>query len=145
MSFPVPGTLMIEPTESESRAELDRFCEAMIAIRQEISEIESGRFKVEASPLRHAPHTVHDIADDAWQRPYSRAEGCFPEGVSRTDKYWSPVGRVDNVYGDRHLVCSCPPVEDYRKRRNSAIQMHRVPDAVQRPSRCTAEPGPTED
>ena len=79
------------------------------------------------------------------QRPYSRAEGCFPEGVSRTDKYWSPVGRVDNVYGDRHLVCSCPPVEDYRKRRNSAIQMHRVPDAVQRPSRCTAEPGPTED
>jgi glycine dehydrogenase len=113
MSFPVPGTLMIEPTESESKAELDRFCEAMIAIRQEISEIESGRFKVEASPLRHAPHTVHDIADDGWQRPYSRAEGCFPDGVSRTDKYWSPVGRVDNVYGDRNLVCSCPPVEDY--------------------------------
>src|SRR5882672_6538745 len=113
MSFPVPGTLMIEPTESESRAELDRFCEARIAIRQEISEIESGRFKVEASPLRRAPHTVHDIADDAWQRPYSRAEGCFPDGVSRTDKYWSPVGRVDNVYGDRNLVCSCPPVEDY--------------------------------
>jgi glycine dehydrogenase len=113
MSFPVPGTLMIEPTESESRAELDRFCDAMIAIRREISEIESGRWKVEASPLRHAPHTVHDIADDGWARPYSRAEGCFPAGTSRTDKYWSPVGRVDNVYGDRNLVCSCPPIEDY--------------------------------
>jgi glycine dehydrogenase len=113
MSFPVPGTLMIEPTESESKAELDRFCDAMIAIRGEIAEIESGRFKVEASPLRHAPHTVHDIADDNWQRPYGRAEGCFPDGVSRTDKYWSPVGRVDNVYGDRNLVCSCPPVTDY--------------------------------
>jgi glycine dehydrogenase len=113
MSFPVPGTLMIEPTESESKAELDRFCDAMIAIRSEITEIEAGRWKVEASPLRHAPHTVHDIADDAWARAYSRAKGCFPDGVSRTDKYWSPVGRVDNVYGDRNLVCSCPPVADY--------------------------------
>jgi glycine dehydrogenase len=113
MSFPVPGTLMIEPTESESKAELDRFCDAMIAIRREIAEIETGRWKVEASPLRHAPHTVHDIADDDWRRAYSRAEGCFPAGTSRTDKYWSPVGRVDNVYGDRNLVCSCPPVEDY--------------------------------
>jgi glycine dehydrogenase len=113
MSFPVPGTLMIEPTESESKAELDRFCDAMIAIRNEIAEIERGRWKVEASPLRHAPHTVHDIADDGWQRAYSRAEGCFPAGTSRSDKYWSPVGRVDNVYGDRNLVCSCPPVEDY--------------------------------
>jgi glycine dehydrogenase len=113
MSFPVPGTLMIEPTESESKAELDRFCDAMIAIRREISEIEAGRWKIEASPLRHAPHTVHDIADDAWARAYSRSEGCFPAGTSRTDKYWSPVGRVDNVYGDRNLVCSCPPVADY--------------------------------
>ena len=113
MSFPVPGTLMIEPTESESKAELDRFCDAMIAIRQEISEIESGRWKVEASPLRHAPHTVHDIADDGWQRAYSRAEGCFPKGSSRIDKYWCPVGRVDNVYGDRNLVCSCPPITEY--------------------------------
>jgi glycine dehydrogenase len=113
MSFPVPGTLMIEPTESESKAELDRFCDAMIAIRREIAEIESGRWKVEASPLRHAPHTVHDIADDNWARAYSRAEGCFPTGTSRTDKYWCPVGRVDNVFGDRNLVCSCPPVTDY--------------------------------
>jgi glycine dehydrogenase len=113
MSFPVPGTLMIEPTESESKAELDRFCDAMIAIRREIAEIEAGRWKVEASPLRHAPHTVHDIADDSWTRAYSRAEGCFPAGTSRTDKYWCPVGRVDNVYGDRNLVCSCPPISDY--------------------------------
>ncbi|ERF86142.1 aminomethyl-transferring glycine dehydrogenase [Bradyrhizobium viridifuturi] len=113
MSFPVAGTLMIEPTESESKFEIDRFCDAMIAIRNEIAEIESGRWKVEASPLRHAPHTVHDIADDVWDRAYTRAEGCFPAGVSRSDKYWSPVGRVDNVYGDRNLVCSCPPIEDY--------------------------------
>jgi glycine dehydrogenase len=113
MSFPVPGTLMIEPTESESKAEIDRFCDAMIAIRREIAEIESGRWSVEASPLRHAPHTVHDIADDNWTRAYTRAEGCFPAGTSRHDKYWCPVGRVDNVYGDRNLVCSCPPVEDY--------------------------------
>ena len=113
MSFPVPGTLMIEPTESESKAELDRFCEAMIAIRREIADIETGRWKVETSPLRYAPHTVNDIAEDNWARPYSRAEGCFPAGSSRIDKYWSPVGRVDNVYGDRHLVCSCPPVTEY--------------------------------
>jgi glycine dehydrogenase len=113
MSFPVPGTLMIEPTESESRLEIDRFCDAMIAIRREVAEIESGRWKVEASPLRHAPHTVHDIADDSWARAYTRAEGCFPAGSSRTDKYWAPVGRVDNVHGDRNLVCSCPPVADY--------------------------------
>ncbi len=113
MSFPVAGTLMIEPTESESKAEIDRFCDAMIAIRREIADIEGGRWKADASPLRHAPHTVHDIADDTWTRPYSRIEGCFPQGVSRVDKYWSPVGRVDNVYGDRNLICSCPPVEDY--------------------------------
>src|SRR3954451_13564642 len=113
MSFPVPGTLMIEATESESKAELDRFCDAMIAIRGEIAEVEKGRWKVEASPLRHAPHTVHDIADDEWSRAYSRAEGCFPAGTSRSDKYWCPVGRVDNVYGARNLVCSCPPVTDY--------------------------------
>ncbi|MBN8974515.1 MAG: glycine dehydrogenase (aminomethyl-transferring), partial [Rhizobiales bacterium] len=113
MSFPVAGTLMIEPTESESKAEIDRFVEAMIAIRHEIAEVEAGRWTIEASPLRHAPHTVHDIADDNWDRPYSRTDGCFPAGTSRNDKYWSPVGRVDNVYGDRNLVCSCPPIEDY--------------------------------
>jgi len=113
MSFPVPGTLMIEPTESESKAEIDRFCDAMIAIRREIAQVEDGRFKIEASPLRFAPHTVHDVTSAEWTRPYSRTEGCFPAPHSRTDKYWVPVGRVDNVYGDRNLVCSCPPVEDY--------------------------------
>jgi glycine dehydrogenase len=114
MSFPVPGTLMIEPTESESKFELDRFCDAMIAIRREIAEVEAGRFAIEDSPLRHAPHTVFDLADDAWNRRYSRAEGAFPEGSSRHDKYWSPVGRVDNVYGDRNLVCICPTPDEYR-------------------------------
>ena len=113
VSFPVAGTLMIEPTESESKAELDRFCDAMIAIRGEIQEVENGRFSIEHSPLRYAPHTVHDLATDEWQRAYSRSEGCFPKGSSVMDKYWAPVGRVDNVYGDRNLVCSCPPIEDY--------------------------------
>jgi glycine dehydrogenase len=113
MSFPVPGTLMIEPTESESRAELDRFCDAMIAIRHEIADVEQRRFSIESSPLRHAPHTVHDVADDEWNRAYTRAAGCFPAGASRIDKYWCPVNRVDNAYGDRNLVCSCPPVTDY--------------------------------
>ena len=113
MSFPVPGTLMIEPTESESKAELDRFCDAMIAIRAEIADLEKGRFAIADSPLRHAPHTVYDLAEDNWTRPYPRAEGCFP-GSAKMDKYWSPVGRIDNVYGDRNLVCSCPPLEDYK-------------------------------
>ncbi|EJW13548.1 Glycine dehydrogenase [decarboxylating] (glycine cleavage system P protein) [Rhodovulum sp. PH10] len=113
VSFPVAGTLMIEPTESESKAELDRFVAAMIAIRKEISAIEEGRMEVGASPLRHAPHTVHDLADDDWSRPYKRAEGCFPDGVDRLDKYFAPVNRIDAVYGDRHLVCACPPVSAY--------------------------------
>ena len=110
MSFPVAGTLMIEPTESESKHELDRFCDAMIAIRAEIADIEKGRFAVTDSPLRRAPHTVHDLADDQWTHPYSRREGCFPKGTSPHDKYWAPVNRVDNAYGDRNLVCACPPV-----------------------------------
>jgi glycine dehydrogenase len=113
MSFPVAGTLMIEPTESESLYELDRFCDAMIAIRNEIREVEKGRFAIADSPLRHAPHTVHDLADEEWNRKYTRAEGVFPKGVSRTDKYWSPVSRVDNVYGDRNLFCVCVPTDEY--------------------------------
>ncbi len=114
MSFPVPGTLMIEPTESEAKVELDRFCDAMIAIRQEIAEVEGGRFAIEQSPLRGSPHTVHDLVDAEWTRPYTREEAVFPGGMSRQDKYWSPVGRVDNVYGDRNLICTCPTPEDYR-------------------------------
>ena len=114
MSFPVPGTLMIEPTESEAKVELDRFCDAMIAIRQEIAEVQNGRFAIEHSPLRHAPHTVFDLVEAEWNRPYSREEGVFPAGSARQDKYWSPVGRVDNVYGDRNLICICPTPDDYR-------------------------------
>jgi glycine dehydrogenase len=113
MSFPVPGTLMIEPTESESKYELDRFIDAMIAIRKEIAEVEGGRFKIEDSPLRHAPHTTQCIAQETWTRPYARTEGCFPVGSAKADKYWPPVSRIDNVYGDRNLVCVCPPMEEY--------------------------------
>ncbi len=113
VSFPVAGTLMIEPTESESKHELDRFVDAMIAIREEIDVVEKGAWSAEESPLRHAPHTVHDLADDNWARPYPRAHGCFPKGVDRMDKYWAPVGRVDAVYGDRNFVCSCAPIEAY--------------------------------
>jgi len=108
MSFPVAGTLMVEPTESESQAELDRFCRAMIAIRQEIRDIEEGRMSKSDNPLKNAPHTGFDLAGEEWQRPYSRTVGCYPAGLDR-DKYWCPVNRVDNAYGDRHLVCSCAP------------------------------------
>jgi glycine dehydrogenase len=104
MSFPVPGTLMIEPTESESLHELDRFCDAIIAIRGEIHKIETGLASKTDNPLKHAPHTAADLADDDWKRPYPRALGCFPVGPDG-DKYWCPVNRIDNVYGDRHLIC----------------------------------------
>ena len=112
MSWPVAGTLMIEPTESESKAELDRFCDAMLAIRAEIKDIETGAADPENNPLKNAPHTMEDLVKD-WDRPYSRETGCFPPGAFRVDKYWPPVNRVDNVFGDRHLVCTCPPLEDY--------------------------------
>jgi len=114
MSFPVPGTLMIEPTESEAKVELDRFCDAMIAIREEIADVQAGKLTIEQSPLRYAPHTVHDLVDAEWKRAYTREQGVFPKGSSRNDKYWSPVGRVDNVYGDRNLICICPTPDDYR-------------------------------
>ncbi|WP_440996418.1 aminomethyl-transferring glycine dehydrogenase [Arhodomonas sp. SL1] len=112
MSFPVAGTLMIEPTESEPLAELDRFCDAMIAIREEIRAVADGRVPVDESPLRHAPHTAADLVSE-WDRPYDRETAVFPLPDQRHGKYWSPVGRVDNVYGDRNLVCACPPMEDY--------------------------------
>jgi len=112
MSFPVAGTLMIEPTESESRHEIDRFCDAMIAIRDEIRAIEEGRMSRENNPLKHAPHTALDLAEDNWSRPYSRRQACFPAALS-ANKYWPPVNRIDNIYGDRNLVCTCPPVEEY--------------------------------
>jgi glycine dehydrogenase len=114
MSFPVAGTLMIEPTESESKAELDRFCEAMISIRSEIAAIEKKTMDRENNVLKNAPHTVFDLVDQNWKRPYACAAACFPVKNLLRDKYWCPVNRVDNVYGDRHLVCSCPPMESYQ-------------------------------
>ena len=114
MSWPVAGTLMVEPTESETKAELDRFCDAMLSIREEIAQIERGEMDADDNPLRRAPHTTADLIAD-WDRPYSREQGCFPAGSFRVDKYWPPVGRIDNAYGDRNLVCTCPPVEDYRE------------------------------
>jgi glycine dehydrogenase len=113
MSFPVSGTLMIEPTESESKAELDRFCEAMIAIREEIRAIETGAMDVKDNPLRNAPHTAEDVLVHEWNHPYSREQAAFPVAALRHAKYWPSVGRVDNVYGDRNLVCSCPSPSDY--------------------------------
>ncbi|MFD7239325.1 aminomethyl-transferring glycine dehydrogenase [Streptomyces syringium] len=112
MSFPVAGTLMIEPTESEDLAELDRFCEAMIAIRAEIEKVGSGEWDKDDNALRNAPHTAACVAGD-WEHPYSREVAVFPSGVSAADKYWPPVRRVDGAYGDRNLVCSCPPMDEY--------------------------------
>jgi glycine dehydrogenase len=113
MSFPVPGTLMVEPTESESKEELDRFCDAMIAIREEIRAVEEGRLDREDNPLKNAPHTAASVTADEWKHPYGRELAAYPVRSLRANKYWSPVGRADNVYGDRNLVCSCPPTADY--------------------------------
>ena len=112
MSWPVAGTLMVEPTESETKAELDRFCDAMLSIREEIRLIEDGTYPKDNNPLCNAPHTVQDLVGN-WERPYSREQGCFPPGAFKVDKYWPPVNRIDNVYGDRHLVCTCPPMSEY--------------------------------
>jgi len=113
VSFPVPGTMMIEPTESESKAELDRFCEAMTAIRAEIAEIEAGTLPKDNNPLKHAPHTAEAVMADEWTRPYSRQRAAYPLPWVKAHKFWPAVGRVNNVLGDRKLICSCPPIEDY--------------------------------
>jgi glycine dehydrogenase len=113
MSWPVPGTLMVEPTESESKEELDRFCDAMIAIRQEIQDVMDGKLPAEDNPLVNAPHTAADVMADDWSHPYSRQQAAYPAAWTRTNKFWPSVSRVDNVYGDRHLVCSCPPLDLY--------------------------------
>jgi glycine dehydrogenase len=115
MSFPVPGTLMIEPTESESKAELDRFCESMIAIRREIRAIEEHRMPRHDNVLKNAPHTVLDLADENWERPYTRTQACFPLKRLQMDKYWCPVNRIDNAYGDRNLMCTCASAGDLRE------------------------------
>jgi glycine dehydrogenase len=116
MSFPVAGTMMIEPTESEPKAELDRFCEAMIAIREEVREVEQGRVEAERSVLRHAPHTAEVVTADAWDRPYSRQRAAFPAPWVHGAKFWPAVGRIDNAWGDRNLACTCDAVEAYAER-----------------------------
>jgi glycine dehydrogenase len=113
VSFPVPGTLMIEPTESETKEELDRFCEAMIAIREEIREIEAGKMPAENNVLKNAPHAAEMLLADQWNFPYSREKAAYPLSWVRSRKFWPAVGRIDNAYGDRNLVCACPPVEAY--------------------------------
>ena len=115
MSFPVPGTLMIEPTESESLAELDRFIEAMICIRHEITQVEDGTYSIEESPLRNAPHCAEKVISDDWQQKYSRSVAAYPVDLKGRNKYWPPIGRVDNVYGDKNLMCSCPSMSDYQE------------------------------
>jgi len=113
MSFPVAGTLMVEPTESESKAELDRFVEAMRSIREEIRAVEAGRADRADNPLKHAPHTAAAVTRDDWRHAYTREHAAYPVAALRGAKYWPPVARVDNVYGDRNLFCSCIPMEDY--------------------------------
>jgi glycine dehydrogenase len=113
MSWPVAGTLMIEPTESESKAELDRFCEAMITIRAEIAAIGAGKLDRVDNPLKHAPHTAREVMADVWTHAYPRTQAAFPLPWVMTAKYWPPVKRVDNVYGDRNLACTCAPLEAY--------------------------------
>jgi glycine dehydrogenase len=112
MSFPVPGTLMIEPTESESLAELERFCQAMILIREEIQDVAEGRLDPVDNPLKHAPHTAAVVTGE-WGRAYSREQAAFPAAWVRERKFWPYVSRIDNVHGDRHLVCACLPMEAY--------------------------------
>ena len=114
MSFPVAGTLMIEPTESEPLREIDRFCEAMSGIYREYEEVLAGRIPADDNPLCNAPHTARAVIGDVWEHPYSREQAAFPNKLAEDEnKYWSPVGRVDNVYGDKHLICTCPPMESY--------------------------------
>jgi glycine dehydrogenase len=113
VSFPVPGTLMVEPTESESKAELDRFCEAMLSIREEIREIERGEADRADNLLRNAPHVLADLLAEQWTHPYSRERAAFPHPATREHKVWPPVSRLDGAYGDRSLVCTCPPVDAY--------------------------------
>ena len=113
MSFPVPGTLMIEPTESESKEELDRFCDAMISIREEIRAIEQGKLPRDDNPLKNAPHTVDAVTKDEWKHPYTRELAAFPVSSLRARKFWPPVARVNAALGDRKLVCACPPIEAY--------------------------------
>jgi glycine dehydrogenase len=114
VAFPLADTLMIEPTESEDKAELDRFCDAMIAIAEEIDHIKKGVYTLQESPLKHAPHTAEELIAEDWQKPYSKKQAFFPLPYLQAQKYWVPVKRVDNAHGDRNLICACPPIEMYQ-------------------------------
>jgi glycine dehydrogenase len=113
MSFPVAGTIMIEPTESEDKAELDRFCDAMLEIRNEIRAVEEGHADKKDNVLKHAPHTQEIVSADEWERPYPRSQAAFPLPYVRANKFWPSISRINNTYGDRNLVCTCEPVENY--------------------------------
>ena len=144
MSFPVPDTLMIEPTESESKAELDRFCDAMLAIRAEIAEIEAGTVAYEDSALPNAPHTLDLLVAERWDRPYSKERAFFPLPGSREDKYWPPVARIDNVHGDRHLACACPPPDAYDDAADRGVTRRPAP-LRSATSRGCGSPAATDD
>jgi glycine dehydrogenase len=120
VSFPVAGTMMIEPTESEPKAELDRFCEALIAIRREIQTVIEGRVDARDNVLKNAPHTADVIAADEWSHPYTREQAAYPLPFVRAHKVWPAVARIDNPYGDRNLMCACPPIEEYIEQGASA-------------------------
>jgi glycine dehydrogenase len=115
VSWPVPGTVMIEPTESEPKDELDRFCEAMISIRREIERIRSGESDPKNNPLKNAPHTAEQVTADTWNHPYSREQAAYPASWTRVQKFWPAVARIDSVYGDRNLFCTCPPMEEFEE------------------------------
>ena len=114
MSWPVAGTIMIEPTESENLEEIDKFCNALIKIKKEIDLVESSKFDKIDNPLKNAPHTYIELASNDWSHKYTREEAAFPTEFVKNNKYWPPVARVDNVYGDRNLVCSCPSMDEYK-------------------------------
>jgi glycine dehydrogenase len=113
VSFPVAGTMMIEPTESESKDELDRFCDALVSIRREIQAVQDGQADARDNVLKNAPHTAEDVSADVWSHPYSREQAAYPLPFVRAHKFWPAVSRIDNPYGDRHLICACPPVETW--------------------------------
>jgi len=114
MSFPVPGTLMVEPTESESKAELDRFCTAMISIKNEIKDVMDGKLDAKDNPLKNAPHTALHVTSDSWSHPYDRKQAAYPAPWLEDHKYWPSVGRVNNAFGDRNLICTCPTIDNYK-------------------------------
>ncbi len=130
ISFPVPGTLMIEPTESEAQDELDRFCDALIAIRAEIQAVIDGKADKQDNVLKNAPHTAAVALADEWTHPYTRQQAVFPLPFVKANKVWPTVGRIDNAYGDRHLVCACMPIEAYAQRsRAGRLRLARIPSA----------------